>query len=111
MTGRRRPGRGVADDVLEPGESVVVELNGTIPGFSRWSGVGGLIGIVVALSVPRVLHLSFLWGAVSIVGVMALGFLIIYRFVGAPMAARNEPAMSSPYLALVLTDRSFSSLF
>lgn len=105
MTGRRATGRGIADDVLEAGESVVVELSGTIPGFTRWSGVGGVVAIVLALSVPRVFDLPFLWGAVSIVAVMALSFLVIYNVVGKPMAARNDPPMSSPYLALVLTDR------
>lgn len=105
MTQRRRPGNDIVGDHLEPGESVIVELNGTIPGFTRWSAVGGIVGIVIALSVPRLLGLSFLAGAVVIIVVMMLGFLVIYYAVGKPMASRNSPPMSSPYLALVLTDR------
>lgn len=105
MTGRRRDGNETMSGLLEAGETVVVELNGAIPGFTRWSGVGGIIGIVIALSVPRLLDLSFLVGALVIVAVMALVFFIVYSLVGKPLAARNKPPMSSPYLALVLTNR------
>lgn len=105
MTARRGPGRDIVGDHLEPGETVTVALNGTVPGFTRWSAAGGVVGIVVALSVPRLLGLSFLLGAVVIVAVMMLGFLVIYYAIGKPMAGRNSPPMSSPYLALVLTDR------
>ena len=53
-----------------------------------------MVGIVVALSVPRLLGLSFLLGAFVIVVVMMLGFLVIYYAVGKPMASRNSPPMS-----------------
>ena len=105
MTGRRKSGAEIMNDVLEPGEDVAVELNGAVPGFTRWSGVGGVAGIAIALSVPRLLDLSFLLGALVIILVMALVFLIVYYLVGRPIAARNKPPMGSPYLALVLTNR------
>ncbi len=104
MSGKRL-GASQAAHLLEPGERVVVELNGVVAGFTRWSGLGGIIGIVTALTVPRLLELSFLLGAVSIVVVLGLFFVAIYFGVGRPLGKRNEPPLTGPYLTLALTDR------
>jgi hypothetical protein len=90
---------------IRPDESVVVELDGVVPGFTRWSTVGGIIGIAVALIVPRVLSLPFLAGIVVIVVVLLATFGAIYYFVGRPMAEKCAPPMNGPYLSLVLTDK------
>ena len=105
MTGKRRTPQAMLEDLLEPGEVVEVELQGVVPGFTRWSTFGGHGGIVVALSVPRIFQLSFLVGILAIVAVMALVFLAIYYLAGKPLALRCEPATSSPYIAVILTDR------
>jgi len=105
MTGRRRPRNESVAELLEAGESIIVELNGVVTGFTRWSGVGGIGGIVVALSVPRLFDLPFLVGMVSIVIVLGLVFLFVYYGVGRPLAQRHDPPLGSPYLAVVLTDR------
>jgi hypothetical protein len=93
------------EDVLEAGEVVDVELQGVVPGFTRWSTIGGLGGIIVALSVPRIFQLSFIVGLLAIVAVMALVFLTIYYLAGRPLAQRCRPATSSPYIAVILTNR------
>lgn len=90
---------------IHPDETVVVELDGVVPGFTRWSTISGIIGISVALIVPRVLNLPFLAGIVAIVVVLLVTFGIIYSTVGRKFAARCIPPMSGPYLSLVLTDR------
>ncbi|MEA2002403.1 MAG: hypothetical protein U9N84_11055 [Actinomycetota bacterium] len=105
MTGRKRRGSELVGDQLEPGESMIVQLNGVVAGFTRWSGLGGIVGIVVALSVPRLLDLPFMLGMLSIVVVLGLVFTTIYFVVGRPLAQRNDPPLNSPYLVLVLTDR------
>jgi len=101
----RRDRAAAATRLLEPGEELIVELDGVVPGFSRWSGIGGIAGVLLALSVPRLLDLSFLVGAVAIVLVLGATFLILYAVVGKPMAARHDPPLSSPYIALALTNR------
>lgn len=90
---------------IRPDESVVVELDGVVPGFTRWSTIGGIIGIVIALTVPRVVNLPFLAGILVIVVVLLGTFGVIYYLVGRPMAAKCVPPMSGPYLSLVLTDK------
>lgn len=104
MSGKRI-GAGQAEHLLQPGEQVVVELNGVVAGFTRWSGLGGILGIVTALTVPRVLELSFVLGAVSIVVVLGLVFVAVYYGIGRPLGRRNEPPLTGPYLTLVLTER------
>lgn len=100
----RKPSRGELDHVLQPSETVVVSLNGVVKGFTRLSGLGGIIGIVAALTVPRVLDLPFVIGALTIVAVLGLVFLLIYYGAGRPQARRHEPPLSGPYLSLVLTN-------
>lgn len=90
---------------LQDGETVVVALDGVVNGYTRWSGLGGIVGIVTALTVPRVLSLSFLPGAVAIVGVLLMAFGIVYAGAGRPLAKRHDPPLQSPYLRLVLTDQ------
>lgn len=90
---------------IRPDETVVVELDGVVPGFTRWSTIGGIIGIVVALTAPRVINLPFLAGMLVIVVVLLATFAIIYYAVGRPLAGKCTPPMSSPYLSLVLTDK------
>ena len=90
---------------VRPDESVVVELDGVVPGFTRWSTIGGIIGIFVALLVPRMIAMPFLAGILVIVAVLLATFGAIYYLVGRPMAARCTPPMSGPYLSLVLTDQ------
>ena len=101
----KRPPRAELDHLMRPDEVIVVSLNGVVTGFTRWSGLGGVAGIVAALTVPRVLGLSFVLGAIAIVVVLAVAFLLIYFGAGRPLARRNEPPLSGPYLTLVLTDR------
>ncbi len=91
MTGHKRRSSELVSDHLEPDESIVVQLNGVITGFTRWSGLGGIIGVVVALSVPRLLNLPFAVGMIAIVVVLGLVFALVYSFVGRPMARRNTP--------------------
>ncbi len=105
MTRRKRRTSELVTDHLEPGESIVVQLNGVVAGFTRWSGLGGIIGVVVALSVPRLLDLPFAVGMIAIVVVLGVVFALVYSLVGRPLAQRNDPPLTSPYLVLVLTDR------
>lgn len=91
--------------LLGPGETVTVTLNGVVKGFTRWSSLGGIFGIVAALTVPRLLDLTFVWGALVIVVVLGLAFLAIYYGAGRPLASRSEPPLNGPYLTLVLTNR------
>lgn len=93
------------DHFLGAGEAVAVSLNGVVKGFTRWSGLGGILGIVVALTVPRVLNLGFVLGAVTIVVVLGLVFVLIYYGAGRPLARRGEPPLRGPYLTVVLTSR------
>jgi hypothetical protein len=90
---------------LEPGESSVVVLEGVVSGFTRWSGLGGIIGILVALTVPRILNLGFVVGAIAIVVVLTGAFALVYVGAGRPLARRNTPPLQSPYLTLHLTNR------
>lgn len=90
---------------VRPDENVVVELDGVVPGFTTWSTTGGIIGIFVALIVPRVLSMPFLAGILVIVAVLLGTFGAIYYLVGRPLAARCVPPMSGPYLSVVLTDK------
>jgi hypothetical protein len=101
---RRSPG-GELEHLLQPDETVVVSLNGVVKGFTRLSGLAGILGIVAALTVPRVLDLPFVLGVLTIVVVLGLVFLLIYYGAGRPLARRSEPPLSGPYLSLVLTDR------
>lgn len=98
---QRQPPEGI----LEPGESCVVVLEGVVPGFTRWSGLGGIAGIVVALTVPRVLNLGFVLGAITIVAVLTAVFAGVYFVAGRPLARRNKPPLQSPYLSLILTSK------
>ena len=90
---------------LEPGETSVVVLEGVISGFTRWSGLGGIVGVLVALTVPRLLNLGFVVGAIAIVAVLTGAFAFVYAAVGRPLARRNTPPLQSPYLTLHLTNR------
>jgi len=99
----RKSSAGDLDHVLQPGEAVVVSLNGVVKGFTRLSGLGGIAGIVAALTIPRVLELPFLLGGLTIVVVLGLVFLLIYYGAGRPLARRHEPPLSGPYLSLILT--------
>lgn len=91
--------------LLEAGEDLSVALNGVVKGYTRWSGLGGIVGIVVALTVPRVFELSFVLGAVSIVVVLGLAFAAIYYGAGRPLGRRNDPPLRGPYLTVALTNR------
>ncbi len=93
------------DELLEPGEKTVVVLEGVVSGFTRWSGLGGIVGILVALSVPRLFNLGFILGAIAIVAVVTAVFALVYFVAGRPLARRNDPPLQSPYLTLHLTDR------
>jgi hypothetical protein len=101
----RRDRAAAATALLEPGEELLIELNGVVPGYTRWSGVGGVIAVIVALTVPRLLDLPFLAGVVVIVVVLAAAFLLLYVIVGKPLAARSAAPLVSPYLAVALTNR------
>ena len=101
----RRVRSGDGGGVLEPGESSVVVLEGVVKGFTRWSGLGGVAGIIVALTVPRVLNLGFIVGAIAIVAVLTAVFALVYFGAGRPLARRHDPALESPYLTLQLTDK------
>lgn len=88
---------------LRPGEEVVVELDGVVTGYTRWSGLGSILGILLALSIPRMLELNFVAGAVIIVAVITAVFLVLYFVVGRRLASRAVPPMESPYLVVALT--------
>lgn len=90
---------------LRPGESVVVELEGVVPGYTRWSAFATILGVLVALSLPRMLGLGFIVGAVVIVAVVTVVFLAVYYVVGRRIAATATPPMDSPYLLLALTSQ------
>ncbi|MDJ0952843.1 MAG: hypothetical protein QNJ81_04125 [Acidimicrobiia bacterium] len=94
-----------ASAYLEPGERTVVQLDGVVSGYTRWSGVGGLMGILLALAVPRALDLNFVLGVLSIVVVVTAVFLLVYYYVGRRLAARSTPPSQSPYVTVMLTDR------
>jgi hypothetical protein len=88
---------------LRPGEEVIVELDGVVTGYTRWSGLGSVFGILLALSIPRLLELNFVAGAVVIVAVITGVFLLLYYVVGRRLAKRAAPPMDSPYLVVALT--------
>jgi len=90
---------------LWPNERMVVELEGVVPGYTRWSGLGGIVGVIAALTVPRVFNLGFWIGALSIILVIAGVFMLVYYFVGRRLAERSRPPTETPYILLVLTDR------
>lgn len=90
---------------LWPNERTIVELEGVVPGYTRWSGLGGIVGIVLALTVPRVLNLGLVLGAISIVVVVSAVFLLVYYFIGRRLAARSKPPSETPYVTVVLTDK------
>lgn len=90
---------------LRSGESVVVELEGVVCGYSRWSALGTIVGVLVALSIPRMLRMSFIVGVIVIVVVVTVAFLTLYYVVGRRLAATATPAMGSPYLLLALTSQ------
>jgi len=93
------------DDHLFRNEQKIVELDGVVRGYTRWSGLGGIFGVVLALTVPRVFNLGFLVGAVSIVVVVTAMFLLVYYVIGGRLAARSHPTTRTPYITLLLTDR------
>ncbi len=94
-----------ASSHLEPGERSVIELEGVVSGYTRWSGLGGLVGILLALAVPRALNLGFVLGVLSIVAVVTAVFMLVYYFVGRRLAARSTPSFETPYVTVMLTDR------
>jgi uncharacterized membrane protein len=94
-----------AANYLRPNERVIVELDGVVSGYTRWSSAGGLLGILAALTVPRVLSLGFWLGVISIVVVVTAVFLLVYYLVGRRLAARAAPPSETPYVTLVLTDK------
>ena len=94
-----------ASAYLRPNERTIIELEGVVSGYTRWSSGGGLLGIVAALAVPRVLNLGFWVGVVSIVAVITAVFLLVYYFVGRRLAAAATPPSETPYVTVVLTDR------
>ena len=100
---RREPRDGEVH--VRPDESVLVELDGVVPGFTVRSNLGGVGGIAVALLVPRVIPMPFFVGIVVIVAVLLATFGAIYYLVGRPLAAKCAPPMSGPYLSLVVTDK------
>jgi hypothetical protein len=99
----KRERRGV-EDHLRPNEDRVVELDGVVPGYTQWSTIGGIVGIVVALTLPRVLRIGFLLGVVVIVAVLLLTFGAVYYGAGRPLGQRATPPLSGPYMTLILTD-------
>ena len=90
---------------LQKNERTIIELEGVVSGYTRWSGLGGIVGIVSALTVPRVLNLGFVLGALSIVAVVTIVFFLVYYVIGRRLAARSKPPAETPYLTLLLTDR------
>lgn len=99
----KRERRGL-EDHLCPNEKTIVELDGVVPGYTRWSGIGGIIGIVVALTIPRVLNTTFLVGLLVIVAVLVVAFGGVYLGMGRRLGRRAEPPLSGPYISLILTD-------
>lgn len=80
-------------------------LDGVVAGYTRWSGLGGIVGVIVALTVPRILNMGFALGALAIVAVLIAVFALVYVGVGRPLARRNDPPLQGPYLTLHLTNR------
>jgi hypothetical protein len=98
----KRERRGPADH-LHPGEETIVELDGVVPGYTRWSSIGGVVGIVVALTLPRVLDMPFWVGVLAIVVALLVTFGAIYYGVGRPLGQRSSPPLAGPYVSLILT--------
>ena len=94
-----------AAEHLLPNEKTVVELEGVVSGYTRWSGLGGTVAIISALTVPRVFHLNFWIGALSIVAVVSAIFMLVYYVVGRRLAAQGRPPSETPYVLVLLTDR------
>lgn len=90
---------------LRRNEEVIIELDGVIAGYSRWSGVSGIGAVLLALLVPSLVEMSFFLGVITVVAIITTVFLGVYYLVGRKMAAHAEPPMESPYMRLVLTDR------
>ena len=99
----KRERRGLEDHLL-PNEETIVELDGVVPGYTRWSSLGGIIGIVVALTVPRVFDMTLVAGLLAIVAVLVVAFGGIYLGAGRPLGRRSTPPLSGPYVSLLLTD-------
>ena len=86
-------------------EDVIVELDGVIAGYSRWSGVSGIGAVMLALVVPAAVEMSFIVGVITVVAIITTVFLGVYYIVGRRLATRGEPAMESPYIRVVLTNK------
>ncbi|MCP3999090.1 MAG: hypothetical protein GY722_29105 [bacterium] len=91
--------------VLWPNEQTIAELDGVVPGYTKWSGLGGIVGVVLALTVPRVFNLGLLLGAVSIVAVITVMFSLVYYVIGRRLAAQSKPPSDTPYVTVLLTDK------
>lgn len=100
---RRRERHGL-ENHLRPGEQPIVELDGVVPGYTQWSGIGGIIGILVALAMPRVFDMSFVVGLLAIVAVLVVAFGGVYLGAGRPLGRRAKPPLSGPYVSLILTE-------
>ncbi len=93
------------DPHLKKGERAEASVRGVIAGFTRWSSVGGGATIALALLVPQALGLNIVFGIITVIAIITLGFFVMLTFVGGPMARRHDPPLSSPYVTLALTNR------
>ena len=98
-----------ADKVIEPhlaqGEEVVASLRGLIRGYTRWTTVGSGTALVVTLTVISIFDLNLFASLALLLAAILASFMLTLNFVGRPLAARHDPALATPYVALALTDR------
>ena len=90
---------------LQTGESVEVSLRGLITGYTRRSTIGSTLAVVVLFVIVSALRLATLAALAALLAAIVGVFFLMLRFVGRPMARRNDPVLESPYIVLVLTNR------
>lgn len=100
---------GRTDRLIEPhlsdGETIEATLRGLISGYTRWSTIGSIGAVLVAFIAVSALQLNLLVSLVILVGAIVAAFMATLYLVGRPLAARHDPTLGSPYVALALTNR------
>ncbi len=49
--------------------------------------------------------MNIVFGIITVIAIITVGFFVMLTFVGKPMARRHDPPLASPYVTLALTNR------
>ncbi len=100
---------GRTDRLIEPhlsdGETIEATVRGLIAGYTRWSTIGSIVAVLVAFTAVSTLKLNLLASLAILVGAIVAAFMGTLYLVGRPLAARHDPPLGSPYVALAVTNR------